>query len=195
MRIFCSQLSSLGLFFNPKILGLGDAQSWDFWDWKCDWDAATWDHGFAIPNWDIAQLCATLKIGSHTTNVDGTKDKHFSLSTLIHIWFNPFPYVNILYRCSYILQVVQCISQASSTSKKCSRENFRNEKPLHHHNHVSNDIHNKNKYFCQLLKTVIKWQQLNNTRVRTAKLIGRLWPLCLQCFDAVGWATGRASGL
>ena len=22
-----------------------------------------------------------------------------------------------------------------------------------------------------------------------------LWPLCLQCFDAVGWAAGRASGL
>ena len=27
------------------------------------------------------------------------------------------------------------------------------------------------------------------------RMIGRFDDLCLQCFDAVGWAAGRASGL
>ena len=30
---------------------------------------------------------------------------------------------------------------------------------------------------------------------RTVLLLHRCWNYCLQCFDAVGWAAGRASGL
>jgi len=37
--------------------------------------------------------------------------------------------------------------------------------------------------------------QMDSAKNITPELVSRTFTLCLQCFDAVGWAAGRASGL
>ena len=57
-----------------------------------------------------------------------------------------------------------------------------------------------NAAFCQISLTSFKWSykctatSLKNT-IRTCIWPVCLSPFCLQCFDAIGWAAGRTSGL
>jgi len=47
-------------------------------------------------------------------------------------------------------------------------------------------------HFLQTIQLVVTW---NTLFISCRMRITKVRPHCLQCFDSVGWETGRASGL
>ena len=49
--------------------------------------------------------------------------------------------------------------------------------------------------FAVVLPPVLAADTLSTVQLQSIFTLDVLAPYCLQCFDAVGWAAGRASGL